>query len=136
MEKLFPARLVLVLSGLVGMVVGAGMLFVPVAFHASAGIVLDGSINLTSEMRAAGGPLLAGGVIIILGAFSGPLRFTALVIACMFYLSYGVSRLLAMAIDGMPAQAIVMITVLELVVGLLCSVALVFHLRTAHRAQM
>lgn len=136
MEKRFPLSLVLVLSGLIGMVVGAGMLFVPVAFHAGAGIMLDGSINLTNEMRAAGGPLLAGSGIIILGAFLDPLRFTALVMATMLYLSYGVSRLFGMALDGMPAQTIIAITILELVIGLLCSVALLVHLRTARRSFM
>ena len=47
------------LSGLVGLAVGSGILFAPVAFHATSGIDLGGDVNLTNEMRAAGGPVLA-----------------------------------------------------------------------------
>ncbi|MCA8893124.1 MAG: DUF4345 domain-containing protein [Hyphomonas sp.] len=118
-------KVILIFAGLVGLLVGAGMLFAPVPFHASAGIVLDDSTNLLSEMRASGGVVLASALVILSGAFVARLAFTATLIATLMYLSYGVSRLISIAVDGMPDIAILQIAAAELVVGLICGAALI-----------
>jgi hypothetical protein len=117
---------ILEISGLISVIVGIGMLFFPTEFHASAGIVLDGGVNLTNEMRAAGGPLLVGGVIIALGAFVERLKFAATLMASVFCLSYGGARIVSIVMDGMPSSGLIRVTVLELLVGAFAAAALFF----------
>jgi hypothetical protein len=112
-------KTILFVSGAIGMIVGFASLVIPVAFHASAGITLGDSINLLSEMRAAGGALFAGSALVLLGVFLPQLTFTASVVASLLYGSYGLSRLLAIALDGMPSAEILQITGFELVFALL-----------------
>jgi hypothetical protein len=55
-----------------------------------------------------------------LGAFVDKLTFTSIVVSTLLYLSYGLSRILSMAIDGMPAEGLVQAAALEIVIGLVC----------------
>ncbi|WP_437537650.1 DUF4345 domain-containing protein [Sorangium sp. So ce726] len=125
------ATATLFVSGLVLFGIGGASLVAPVAFHASSGISLGESSSLLSETRAVGGSLLGAGAVILLGAFVSRLAFTASVLGAVMYLSYGLSRLLSMAVDGMPAQELVLATAVELILGLLCVAALVAHRRRA-----
>lgn len=120
-------RSVLVLAGLVLVAIGSGTLFVPVSFHSANGIDLGGSASLLSETRAAGGVLLAIGVLVMLGAFLARLSFAAAAIGALVYLAYGLARLLSLALDGRPAGILVLATVLELLLGIACALALVRH---------
>ncbi len=113
-------RAILALGGLVGLGIGLAMLLIPDAFHGSAGIVLDGNASLMSEMRAFGGVLLALSLVVLLGAVISQLTFTAAVVASLVYLSYGLSRLLSMAMDGMPSEMLIGATALEILMGLAC----------------
>ncbi|KYF79475.1 hypothetical protein BE11_07510 [Sorangium cellulosum] len=117
----------LFIAGLVLIGIGGATLLAPVAFHATSGIELGDSRSLLSETRAAGGSLLGAGALITLGAFASRLTFTATVVAAVTYLSYGLSRLLSMAVDGMPAQELVLATVVELALGLSCGASLVWR---------
>lgn len=119
MKKLKVVRIVLFLAAIIAIGVGAGQVFVPVAFEASAGIQVVADSNLLSEMRAAGGALLAAGVVIISGVFISRMTFISIVLSALFYLSYGVSRLLGMVLDGMPGESLVIVTGVEIVVGVL-----------------
>jgi hypothetical protein len=113
-------KTVLILSGLIASGIGGTIVFDPVAFYATYGIELAGNINLFNEIRAPGGALLAGGILIMLGAFVDKLTFTSVVVSTLLYLSYGLSRILSMAIDGMPAEGLVQAAALEIVIGLVC----------------
>jgi hypothetical protein len=115
---------ILLVSGLIGVVVGGAMLLTPVYFHATAGIVLGSDVNLLNEMRASGGALLASSGVIILGAIIAPIRLTAAIFATTLYLSYGLSRLLSMYIDGRPSDTLLAVAALELAIGLACATAL------------
>jgi len=55
--------------------------------------------------------------------------------AAVFLLSYGVSRFLSMATDGAPHSGLVSAAVLEIAIGMLCSLDLIRHRRTriAHK---
>ena len=117
-------QVILLIACLIGAGIGAMILFSPVSFYASSGIDLAGNVSLLSDVRAAGGVLLVGGIFIISGAFIPKLTFTATVIATLIYLSYGASRILAISLDGMPVQALVIAAVFEIVIGLLCVFAL------------
>jgi hypothetical protein len=109
----------LVVAGLIGITIGGALLFDPVAFEASAGISLKEDINMLSEVRAPGGALLAGGILILLGAFISKLTYTSVLLASLFYLSYGFSRILGMIVDGVPTTSLVMATVIEIIIGVL-----------------
>jgi hypothetical protein len=111
-------KTVLIISGLVLTGIGGAILCIPEAFFATNGIDLGENISLVNEIRAPGGALLASGMVIMLGAFVAKLTFTSAVISIVMYLSYGLSRMLSIAIDGMPAEGLVVATVLEILIGL------------------
>lgn len=116
---------ILLVSGFIAAGIGGAILFVPVGFHALNSIELGGNVSLLSEVRAPGGALLACGLLIMCGAFVARLRFTAIILSALLYLSYGLSRILSMALDGMPGTNLMQATILELVLGLVCALALV-----------
>ena len=119
MEKSKVVQVFLIISGIIGMGIGGALLFAPVAFEASASINLGENINLLSEIRANGGALLSGGILILLGAFSSKLTHISLILSSLFYLSYGFSRVLSMIIDGIPHDSLLSATVVEIIIGLL-----------------
>ena len=117
-------KTVLFVSGLIAAGIGAVILLVPSAFYAVNGINLGGNVSLINEVRAPGGALLAAGILIISGSFVASLTFTAVVVAALFYLSYGVSRVLSFALDGMPSEGLVQAAALEILIGVVCIFAL------------
>ncbi|GAA3846941.1 hypothetical protein GCM10022243_11300 [Saccharothrix violaceirubra] len=112
-------RTVLIISALVAAAVGIGTLFFPHAFHATTGITLDGP-NLLSEVRAAGGGVLAAAFLMGLGAFRRGFAVPAALTGAVLYLGYGLARLYGAAVDGLPAAPLVAATVAELVLGVAC----------------
>ncbi len=126
MEKSKLVKALLVVAGLTGIAIGGALLFYPVAFEASAGISLEENINMLSEVRAPGGALLAGGIIILLGAFISNLTYTSVLLSSLFYFSYGFSRILSMIVDGVPTTSLVMATVIEIIIGML-SISILFN---------
>ena len=117
-------RTILLLSGLVAIAIGGAILLAPEAFYAPNGVAVGGSISSLNEMRAPGGALLASGVLIMLGGFVPSLTFTSIVVSTVLYLSYGLARVLSMAIDGLPSAGIVAAAVVELLLGLAGAFAL------------
>lgn len=104
-------------SGIVAIAVGGAALFAPVAFFASNGIDLGASVSLRSEVRAAGGMNLAVGVLIFVGARLERMRRVSAWFAATFYLAYAASRLLGLALDGVPSESLVVAGAVELVLG-------------------
>lgn len=104
-------------SGLILIGIGAALLFAPHSFAASNGIVLDGGPNQLSEVRAPGGLLLVGGVIVLAGGFRQHLLKISLGVASLIYGSYGLSRLWSMVSDGLPSATLTQAAVLELILG-------------------
>ena len=125
MKNRFTIQAVLFLSGLIGMGIGSAILFTPVEFYGSSGIEIGGKISLLNEIRASGGALLACGALIIMGVFVAKLRFTSALLSALLYLSYGISRLWAMSVDGMPEAIYVIVAVMEIVIGLICAYIMV-----------
>ena len=115
--KLVPCFLFVagaILSG-----VGAAILFVPDAFHASNGIVFENDPSLMSEVRAPGGLLFSSGLVILASSFRNKLRHLSVALATLVYGTFGLSRILSIALDGMPSAGIVGATVVELFVAAL-----------------
>jgi len=127
MKKSNVLKTILIISGLMASVIGAAILFTPVAFYATYGIAVAGNFSLLNEIRAPGGALLVSGLLIISGAFVDKLTFTAVVVSTLLYLSYGLSRVMSIAIDGMPVDGLVHAAVLEIVTGLACVFALAIY---------
>lgn len=119
-------RFFLLLAGLAAMMIGAVILLAPIALHATTGSDLTGQISLLSEVRAPGGFLVVCGALILAGAFVSSLTFAATLVATLAFLSYGLSRLLSLALDGIPAPTLVSAMIVELVLG---AVGLVFLVR-------
>jgi hypothetical protein len=122
------ARLVLLIAGFSAVGIAAAILLAPEAFYASYGIALAGDINLANELKAPMGLLVAAGLLMLAGAFRADLTVAALAIATAVYLSYGLSRVSSIAIDGLPHGALVGAAAFELLVGAACLV-LLLHAR-------
>lgn len=119
MKPLLP-RSILGVSGILLLVIGSAVLFNPESFAAANGIVLPDSPSLLSEYRAPGGLLVASAVLILLGAVRTQFIRLGFALAALVYGSYGVSRLVAMALDGMPSAALTQAMVVELFLGSIC----------------
>ena len=111
-------RLYLVVAGLIGAALGTMILFAPVAFYASYGIDPADQVNLLNELRSHGLSLLGAGLFIASGAMLPRLAPAATIVATGLYLSYGVSRLVAMALDGLPTSGLLLTAGFEIVFGL------------------
>ena len=111
-------KTILFFSGLLLMGVGTAILLTPVAFSARNGIVLDGNISLLNDIRGNAGVLLSTGVLILLGAFIHKLSFTSIIVSFVVFLSFGLSRVLSIILDGMPADGLIKATVVEIIFGL------------------
>ena len=125
MKNSLLLKIVLFITGLIIAGIGGAVLFTPIGFHAASGIILGDDTNLMNEIRAPGGALLASGSLIIAGAFFAALTFTSTLVATLLYLSYGLSRVYSMAIDGLPDVTLLQATGLEIAIGLICAFALV-----------
>jgi hypothetical protein len=62
--------------------------------------------------------LSVSGLVLAAGAFVSRLTLPSAMIAAAVYLAYGLSRLLSMALDGLPAPGLVWVTGLEIVFGI------------------
>jgi hypothetical protein len=111
-------RILLVVSGLIAIGIGATILLTPAQFHARQDILLAQDANLLSEIRAPGGALLVLGALMLSGGFVHALSRTATSVAAAVNLSYGASRLLSLVLDGLPAAGLLGATALELTLGL------------------
>lgn len=120
-------KTILLISGFIASAIGATILFSPGSFYASYGITFDGNINMLNEIRTSGGALLASGLLIMSGAFVDKMAFTAAVVSTLLYLSYGLSRVLSIVIDGVPVEGLLQAAVLEIVIGLACIFSLILY---------
>lgn len=116
----FAFKAILFVAGGVALGVGAGILLFPVAFYATNDIALSGQASLLNEVRASGGAILALGMYVFAACFVPRLRVPAATIAALVYLAYGASRVLSVALDGMPATPLVLVALLEFVIGGAC----------------
>ncbi len=107
----------LFLAGLLLLALGGTILLAPHAFHAGNGIMLGHDPNLLSEIRAPGGLLVGSAMFILIGALRPARRSLAVMLTVLVYGSFGLARLLGLALDGTPGTGIVAATVIELVVA-------------------
>ena len=125
--KSTSTKIILFVSGLILVIVGVGILFMPHDFYESNGTILGSEPGLLSEIRASGGLLFVCGIVILIAAFRSSMRTQALALSALVFLSYGLVRLASMVIDGLPSTSLVVSAGIELFVGLLCVIALRRH---------
>lgn len=118
------ARLVLFGSGLIAVAIAVAILFAPAAFYAGYGIEVTGDATLANELKAPAGALLIAGLVMFAGAARARFAVVSLTTAAVVYLSYGLSRLTSIAVDGMPHSGMVSAAGVELVVGAICLLTL------------
>ncbi|MEM8640615.1 MAG: DUF4345 domain-containing protein [Cyanobacteria bacterium P01_G01_bin.54] len=106
--------LFLALAGLLLLAIGGTILFVPHTFYASDGILLGNDPSLLSEIRAPGGLLAGSGLVILMGTFRLEQRSLAVTLTFLVYGMFGLSRLVSLALDGLPSNNLVMAMVIEL----------------------
>lgn len=117
--------LLLGVAGVILLYVGFSTLVTPHAFFAASGTALGSEPSLMSEVRAPGGMLLVSGMIVGLGAFRRDMAALALGLTALTYLTFGASRLVSVALDGMPSDALVWAMAIELAVGALAMTAFI-----------
>lgn len=131
----YATRALLLASGLIAASIAAMIFIAPHAFYGSYGIDLGADASLANELKAPAGALLLAGILMLAGVVRTEFTIPSLATASAIYLSYGLSRVLSMAIDGLPHSGLVSAAQLELVIGAICFVDLVRHRKTivAHR---
>lgn len=117
MQKTKFIQSLVALFGIIGIGIGAALLFIPSTFEASAGIAVGQDVNLLNELRAYGGTILVAGLIVGIGAVIPRFLVQSLGFSGLFYLGIGFSRLVSMLIDGMPSQTLMIAMISELVIG-------------------
>jgi hypothetical protein len=123
-------KAILFVSGLIAIGLAMAILIMPVGFYAAYGIEVAGDNSLLSEIKAPAIALLASGLLILSGAFVASLTFTATIVSAFLYLTFGLSRLLSMAVHGMPSDGLVQAAVLEIAIGSICLFALLKYRQT------
>ena len=113
----------LLISGLLAAGIAATILFAPDAFYAGYGIDASSNVSLANELKASAGMLLIAGLLMLAGVIRTELIIASLGTATVTFLSYGLSRLLSMAIDGVPHSGLVSAAVLEIAIGGICLIA-------------
>lgn len=121
--KLLLSRMLLGVAGLLLLVIGAAVLFNPLAFAASNGVEMPNLPSALSEYRAPGGVLLLSAVLILVSAARAHLIRAGLALAALVYGSYGAARLVGLLLDGMPSAALTQAMIIELLIGSMCFAA-------------
>ena len=120
MTTTLTQNITLSVSGLIATGIGLTILTAPAAFFSTNGIELGADPNLMSEIRAPGGALLTMGLFMLSGLMRPNLARMSLWIGAGVFLSYGLSRCLAFAVDGRPGNGLVLAAGLEILIGALC----------------
>lgn len=122
MMKVWLQKTILGAAGLIGLGIGALMLFDPATLFGLNGVALGADPNLLSEIRAPGAALITLAAIVLAGAVRESMTRLAALIGLAVYLAYGVGRLVSIGLDGVPAESLIAAGAIEFVVGALCGV--------------
>lgn len=112
------------IGALVAIAIATSILFLPGAFYASYGIDPGGNTALLNELKAPALLIMLAGLVILAGFFRPPWRQRALWAGAVFYLTFGLSRLVSIAIDGVPPTGLLWAMASEFGLGLLFAFAL------------
>ena len=117
---LVVSRIVLALSALVAVAIASAILIAPDAFYTGYGIVVDDNPTLANELKAPAGALLLAGIAMFVGVIRAAYVPASLALAAAVYLSYGASRIVSIALDGLPHDGMVAAAGIEIAIGTAC----------------
>eukprot|EP01084_Bolivina_argentea_P110077 196613_1 len=84
-------------------------------------------VGLVNEITGTGGHLCAAGIVIVVGAFVEKLTSTSIIVAFIVFWGFAIARIFRMCFDGNPGKGVIQGLIIELVLGLLAIIAMVFH---------
>lgn len=108
----------------------------PATFHAYAGIEVGDQRALQNELKAAGGALLAVGLLALAASVMQPLRSIALTTSAVVYGGYGMARVVSFVADGVPSSTQMWIAAIELIVAAACAASLIPKKQMTSEASM
>ena len=114
------SRGLLLASGLLAAGVGLASLLAPDVFYAVYGIEIGSNVNLTNELKASAGVWVITALLALQATVRTERVEPALGIAATVYLACGASRILSVALDGIPDFTLVLATFVELAIGAAC----------------
>lgn len=113
-------KIILGVSGVTALGIGAFILAAPHAFYASYGISVGDDANLLSELRAPGAGLAAFGALMLVGLVRSAFSHVSIVSALTVFLAYPAGRLVGLLVDGIPNGSILGAFLIEVVIAGLC----------------
>lgn len=117
--KITKKKTYLALSGLTLAAVGSYISFEPVAYLNQFEISVPENVNFYSDLRSMGGSLLIFGLIALVGSLSKRIEDAAIMTSVSIFAAYGLFRLAAISIDGIPSNAILGAATIEIVFALI-----------------
>lgn len=99
------------------LVVGFGLLLAPHAMHRGNGVELGSNASLLSEIRAPAGALVAFGFLMLAATLWRAWRLLAMRAGGILLFSYGLARLVSIALDGRPSSLLLAAMGIELLAG-------------------
>ncbi|MEO0466555.1 MAG: DUF4345 domain-containing protein [Pseudomonadota bacterium] len=112
-------RVLLAGSGALLGVIGGAMLTSTQAFLQTSGVEISSDPSLLSELKAPSVLLIVAAMVMIAGSARTRFANTALILGGVVYGSYGLARLLGMAMNGMPSDPLIVATAIELALSAL-----------------
>ncbi|WP_185964497.1 DUF4345 domain-containing protein [Aliikangiella marina] len=111
-------KIYLAISGIILLLVGAFIGFVPAAYLGQFNLDNGVPIELFSELRGMGGSLFVFGIFIFIGAFYQQFEKYALVISALTFSAFSIFRLLGILFDGLPSEGIIVALIIEVSLAL------------------
>lgn len=127
---LYGTRALLFVSGVIAVGIALTILLAPRVFYGTYGIDIGANVSLTNELKAPASLLLFSGLAMLAGFFKSEFTSLSLVTGAVVYLSYGMSRVLSIAMDGVPHSGLVSAALFEIVIGAVCVLGHVHHRKT------
>ena len=113
------SRILLGLGGTLAAVLSLAILFAPAAFYDGYDIEVAGATNLLNELKSPALVILALGAMQARGAIQPRHQGLGIGAGILLYFGFGLSRLVAMATDGLPSVPLIAVMASELAIGLL-----------------
>ncbi len=110
-------RAVLSGSGSLLGLIGGALMFTPKEFLEMSHVIVERDPGLMSELVAPSGVLIITSAFMMLGAIKPRFANTGLSMGAIVYGSYGIGRLISMALHGLPSGSLVAAMVIELAVA-------------------
>ena len=88
------------------------------------GIEVGGNATLANELKAPAGALLLAGLLMFAGVIRLRYAVVSLATAAAVYSSYGLGRVISIAVDGLPHIGMIIAAGIEIAIGAVCLLTL------------